>query len=696
MLLASIGWAQKTVRVENSTGALVDPANFFHANAVGLAAALEGVRALIPFEEPTTAQTTNSSPFLIWSPNGGPSVDEGFAGWVDVATFRDRLELTSAAVGHADGLTDGTLPPGRLPATGIAAGTYRSLTIDNSGRATAGTNPTTLSGYGITDAVPATRTLTTTAPLKINGVTSADLSTNRPLTIDAATTAASGAVRLATPAETIAGALETVANTPAGGLAALRGYVDPIAATRQGLLGWGWSDALTTGRRIVWEMGTAGNLTGSPLTMAGFIYTVPAVDPPINAALWQTSNTSAAIGADTGNNVTGLWHSVDGSLQLRIGTDGSHRAAWSIPGWRVANAGKTVRFDVVSGSDTAVLPTVYQDGAPLTGWILSVAVGTAPNWQSATSGGAWLIQGAGMAAAAFQPATPINRTLTQAEIQQMIRLGGVLPQDRPGGNVAIENTVTFVNNAGAAGFETFSSASATGFSAIATDGYSQAVVPLPVYRGGGRARMTYDLVVNSGAVPGAVFNGQSSGLQSLSAGTNQSVVITADSSRAAGLAILTTAPSDFTISNIRIVREGAILQPEITRTAQVLDHGPNRIRGVMTAGIRPLCDRDPVPLRGNQTATGFALGLGSADPIWFEPALITAIRIKQSTAAAQTITLRLNSSGGTVIASATTAANTDWQAIALSIPGGFEINSGDRLHWTITNALDWDLNWTRR
>lgn len=39
-----------------------------------------------------------------------------------------------------------------LATTGISAGTYNSLTIDAYGRATAGSNPTTLAGYGITDA----------------------------------------------------------------------------------------------------------------------------------------------------------------------------------------------------------------------------------------------------------------------------------------------------------------------------------------------------------------------------------------------------------------------------------------------------------------------------------------------------------------------------------------------------------------
>ena len=39
-----------------------------------------------------------------------------------------------------------------LSNSGVTAGTYRSITVDAKGRATSGTNPTTLAGYGITDA----------------------------------------------------------------------------------------------------------------------------------------------------------------------------------------------------------------------------------------------------------------------------------------------------------------------------------------------------------------------------------------------------------------------------------------------------------------------------------------------------------------------------------------------------------------
>ena len=38
-----------------------------------------------------------------------------------------------------------------LPDSGVTAGTYRSVTVNAKGIVTAGTNPTTISGYGITD-----------------------------------------------------------------------------------------------------------------------------------------------------------------------------------------------------------------------------------------------------------------------------------------------------------------------------------------------------------------------------------------------------------------------------------------------------------------------------------------------------------------------------------------------------------------
>jgi phage-related tail fiber protein len=50
-----------------------------------------------------------------------------------------------------------------LATTAVSPGTYKSLTVDTYGRVTAGTNPTTLAGYGITDAQPLDATLTALA-----------------------------------------------------------------------------------------------------------------------------------------------------------------------------------------------------------------------------------------------------------------------------------------------------------------------------------------------------------------------------------------------------------------------------------------------------------------------------------------------------------------------------------------------------
>ena len=52
-----------------------------------------------------------------------------------------------------------------LANSGVTAGTYKSVTVDVKGRVTGGTNPTTLSGYGITDAQPLDADLTAIAAL---------------------------------------------------------------------------------------------------------------------------------------------------------------------------------------------------------------------------------------------------------------------------------------------------------------------------------------------------------------------------------------------------------------------------------------------------------------------------------------------------------------------------------------------------
>jgi hypothetical protein len=60
--------------------------------------------------------------------------------------------------------------PFTLANTGVGAGTYRSVTVDTKGRVSAGTNPTTIAEYGLTDAQPLDSDLTAIAGLTTNGL----------------------------------------------------------------------------------------------------------------------------------------------------------------------------------------------------------------------------------------------------------------------------------------------------------------------------------------------------------------------------------------------------------------------------------------------------------------------------------------------------------------------------------------------
>jgi len=86
------------------------------------------------------------------------------------------LPITAAAAQEV--VVGGTLSSvtATLAITGVDAGTYKSVLVDTKGRVTAGSNPDTLAGYGITDAVINTRALTAGTGLAGGGNLTADRS----------------------------------------------------------------------------------------------------------------------------------------------------------------------------------------------------------------------------------------------------------------------------------------------------------------------------------------------------------------------------------------------------------------------------------------------------------------------------------------------------------------------------------------
>jgi hypothetical protein len=82
-------------------------------------------------------------------------------------SYDQTLILTGDIISIITDLNTGTIET-ILSSTGILPGDYKSVTVDEKGRITAGTNPSTLEGYGITDAQ--SKILTGTNACFINGI----------------------------------------------------------------------------------------------------------------------------------------------------------------------------------------------------------------------------------------------------------------------------------------------------------------------------------------------------------------------------------------------------------------------------------------------------------------------------------------------------------------------------------------------
>lgn len=68
------------------------------------------------------------------------------------ANVIETVKVNGAVLTPSNKAVNITIPTYTHPTSGVKAGTYKSVTVDANGHVTAGTNPSTISGYGITDA----------------------------------------------------------------------------------------------------------------------------------------------------------------------------------------------------------------------------------------------------------------------------------------------------------------------------------------------------------------------------------------------------------------------------------------------------------------------------------------------------------------------------------------------------------------
>lgn len=102
----------------------------------------------------TNAMLANASVANLSGTNTGDETSAAIKSKLGITTLSgsNTGDQTITLTGDVTGTGTGSFAA-TLSNSGATAGTYRSVTVDAKGRVTAGTNPTTLAGYGITDAL---------------------------------------------------------------------------------------------------------------------------------------------------------------------------------------------------------------------------------------------------------------------------------------------------------------------------------------------------------------------------------------------------------------------------------------------------------------------------------------------------------------------------------------------------------------
>lgn len=279
-------------------------------------------------------------------------------------TGNQNITITGDATGS------GTTSIALTLATVATAGTYRSVTVNAKGLVTAGTNPTTLTGYGITDAQPLDPDLTAIAVLTGTGIT----------------------VRSATDTwvqRTIIASSSKVTVTNGDGVAGNPGI--DVAEANLTLNNIGGTLGIAKGGTNLTALGTANQVLGVNSAASALEYKtltagtgVSIVNSVGTVTINNTGVTSIAVTGSTGLTVGGSPITSTGSISLTLGTELQGLSGLSALGLVTrTGAGTYASRTVVSGVGTITitnpLGTAGNIGLDLT------TVGTAGTYRSVTT-----------------------------------------------------------------------------------------------------------------------------------------------------------------------------------------------------------------------------------------------------------------------------------------------------------------------
>ena len=338
--------------------------------------------------------------------------------------------------------------------------------------------------------------------------------------------------------------------------------------------------------------------------------------------------------------------------------------------------------------------------------------GTPPTWQGTVTSTNFIFGGQSgeQSSLTFYSASLYNLALSQADVTEIYELGGAVPERFKFGTQQNIITASFGNSGGAGGYETFSSASAAGFTAVnSSSGGNAASTIVPAVGIGAQYRVRGSITLNSGSLPSALlyepsWSTQIANAPVLTAGSfDLTLTATASSPTGSRLAIFTASNSDFVLSGVTLQRLGAVAHYDADLDGigyQLHDQSTNKLDAVLTTtGVSWT-----KPKLTSNFFRGYTATAGNEQvaltPIVRGPARILAIYAKASGAA--TVTVGLFSAGVELVASIALTVGVDYQKLTIK-SGAASFYNGDGVvtntnvsiwvNSTTANRIDWYVTW---